>query len=275
VRRPARLKQGGEMDSVVAAPGVPLGQVTYRRDGHSVIEPVWQHAMTKPYLVADMRVSHLLRQSVPYIELAEALTLPSSSELQFDPVSKDIQVVGRDVLYGTAAGPVVPSSVTPGQWGNDDQNDELGPADHHDDPAPRVELRTYQLADAAGNTLSLLLKVHTTHHQLQARIVSLQYNGAAAASVARNTERFDWQVDDEHASGLSHLEQQVRLGTGKDHQLAHADFNARENVTRIAIQASGKPAVRVTKPGLALLQTNTSKGTLSITYRQTSKRRSE
>ena len=150
------------------------------------------------------------------------------------------------------------------EWGKDDEDPELGDADHHDDDTPRVEMRTYKIMDAAGNTLSLVLKVHATRHQLQANVVSLQYNGAAPLKIGQNAERFEWEMD-EHGS-LRHLEQQVRLGTGRDRQSTQADFNAHKNETRIEVEAAGKPDVHVTKPGLVLLQTNTAQGTLSITY---------
>jgi hypothetical protein len=192
-------------------------------------------------------------------------TAPEAS-LQFDASSSDIQVFGHDALSGTPSGAITPSSVTPAQWGKEDEDQDLGDADHRDADAPRIELRTYKIADAAGNTLSLVLKVHMTRHQLQANVVSLQYNGAAAISVGRNTERFDRALDDEQGGKLSKLEQQVRLGTGKDRQSAQAEFKARENITRIDVEMVGKPDVDVTKPGLVLLQTNTAQATLTISY---------
>jgi hypothetical protein len=56
VRRPARLKQGGEMGTVVPVQGVPLGQVACRSDQ---IPVNWNLAGTSPHLLHEHRWCHL------------------------------------------------------------------------------------------------------------------------------------------------------------------------------------------------------------------------
>jgi hypothetical protein len=60
---------------------------------------------------------------------------------------------------------------------------------------PRVELRTYVVPDAAGNTAKLSIKVHPTRNQVQAEMVGLQYNVAAPVTVVHNAEQLHLGVD--------------------------------------------------------------------------------
>lgn len=52
-------------------------------------------------------------------------TAPEAS-IHFDPTSKDIPVFSHDALSGTPPGPVKPSSVTPAQWGKDNDGRRAG-----------------------------------------------------------------------------------------------------------------------------------------------------
>jgi hypothetical protein len=55
---------------------------TYRRAGRDILDPVWRHALTKPYLVADRTVSRVLAHPMPYFDLARRLNLPGSERLR-------------------------------------------------------------------------------------------------------------------------------------------------------------------------------------------------
>jgi hypothetical protein len=124
-------------------------------------------------------------------------------------------------------------------------------------------LRTYLLQDAAGNTLRLVLKGRTDGHELQARVVSLQVNGGTVVTPAQNTLHLRSEVD--RAGHLQQVQEEVRVGAGRDQQQGQAHFSARDNQTRIEIEGGG-PDQKVAKAGLVLLGLATHEGALRVTF---------
>jgi hypothetical protein len=61
------------------------------------------------------------------------------------------------------------------------------------------------------------------------------------------------------------LQQEARVGDGKDRQEAKAEFDARDNQTRIELERNGTEQ-KATRPGLVLLALTTNKGVLQITF---------
>jgi hypothetical protein len=160
--------------------------------------------------------------------------------LQFDPVKRDIAVFGRDGLSGTPAGPLTPSRV---------QRVPSG------DKNLRVEIRTYDLADAAGNTLQLVHSTGLMKNDAVAGIQTLQYNGGAVVRPVYNVMFFDWKLKKD---ALDDLHQEFLVISPL--QRATADWQAKDNQTLVWSLAGGQTTV----PGLFLLRLATSNGALSI-----------
>jgi hypothetical protein len=154
----------------------------------------------------------------------------------FDPVTKDLQVLGRDSLSGVLPGAVPPLSVTP-QNGNSEQ-------------------RAYRVNDLAGNTLTLVLQVKATGHQVRANIVSLQYNSGPILSVPDNELRYDWQTESNGA--LRKLDQELSLNGSADQEV-DGDFRADQNQTTITTK---HPKQTTVLPGLVLLRFASAQGQL-------------
>jgi pectin methylesterase-like acyl-CoA thioesterase len=159
--------------------------------------------------------------------------------VQFDPATKDLQVFGRDSLSGVLPGAVSPASVT-SQGGNS-------------------QLRTYAVNDLAGNTLTLVLQIQAAGHQLQAKIVSLQYNSGAILSVPDNSLRYEWQQDQNGA--IRQLNQDFKIDSGNPDQEVQADFSANQNQTVITTKHPKETSVRT---GLVLLRFASVQGQLMI-----------
>ncbi len=160
--------------------------------------------------------------------------------LQFDPAKRDIAAFGRDGLSGTPLGPLTPSRV---------QRVPSG------DKNLRVEIRTYDLADAAGNTLQLVHSVGLTKNDAVAGIQTLQYNGGAVMRPVYNVMFFDWKLKQ---NALDDLHQEFLVISPL--QRATADWRAKDNRTLVWSLAGGQTTV----PGLFLLRLATSNGALSI-----------
>jgi pectin methylesterase-like acyl-CoA thioesterase len=170
--------------------------------------------------------------------------------IQFDPVSKDIQVFGRDGLSGVPPGAIAPLSITPppGRRENDDDDDD-----------GRMERRTYRVMDLAGNTLTIVLKVKHDGSELHARIISWNYQDAQPADAPRNRFDLDWNTNRDES--LKKLEQLLSIYSGRNRQEVDADYNAARNETTIRTGDS-----RTVRPGLVLLKLTTNRGVLGIEY---------
>ena len=160
--------------------------------------------------------------------------------LRFDPVKRDIAVFGRDGLSGTAAGALTPSRV---------QRIPTGDRNH------RVEIRTFDLVDVAGNTLQLVHSVGLMKNDAVAGIQTLQYNGGAVTRPPYNVMFFDWKLKQ---NALDELHQEFLVLSPL--QRATADWRAKDNRTLVWSLAGGQTTV----PGLFLLRLATSNGALSI-----------
>src|SRR6185436_6348848 len=176
--------------------------------------------------------------------------------VQFDVATKDVQVVGRDGLSGVGSGPITPLSVSPSP-GRRGQN-------AGDNGGPR---RTYRVIDLAGNALTIILKVESDGHELEASILSWSYqngpaNGSPSFSDApRNRLAFAWQTNGD--GSLKELDQSAEINSGRDRQKVEADYNALRNQTTIKVEDSQQPIVQ---PGLVLLKLTTNQGRLDIEY---------
>ena len=188
---------------------------------------------------------------------------PPDAYLQFDPTSKDVAVYGTDALSGVPPGPVAVASVQATAWDDDDDKD-----DHHwrvnwDRDRTTTELRTYKVSDLAGNTLLLIVKVSKDDNHLRWHILSLQYQSNPALALADNHALVEWLFTEKGA--LKTLDQEVRIGRGRDSQEVDAQFESRENDTIIQVEGDGRPKP-VKKPGLDLLRLATQVGKLVIQF---------
>jgi hypothetical protein len=183
---------------------------------------------------------------------------PPEAYLQFDPVAHDIVLFGRDALSGVGPGPLVPQSIAPIDQDRDHDDDQ----DVRDNDGMGTQLRTYQVLDLAGNSLTLVAKVRMNRHQISVQVVSLQYGAGPVITLPRNRESFEWDVDD---GKLTELEQSFKIGSGEEAPRVETDFELRRNQTTIN-QAEPEPRGRLVRAGLVLLRLATSAGTLSIEY---------
>jgi hypothetical protein len=203
--------------------------------------------------------------------------------LRFDPATKDLVVVARDGTSGAAVVPVAAAAVAPATWTADDDDDDADaeagePAELRGAkatvqregglraaPPPKVELRTHRLADAAGNTLTVVVKVRKTDSELKARVISLQYNDGAPVAPERNRLHVLWLAD--RGGQLKSLVQDVSQGHGQDRETVGAVYDAKDDESLLII--SDEPRSRPTrtrKNGLVLPRLETDRGQLNIGY---------
>jgi hypothetical protein len=205
--------------------------------------------------------------------------VPISPEayLQFDPVSHDIQLLGRDTLFGLAnPGPIAPVSVTP-ILGNDhgQKGDQEGTKKSDDNSS--AESRTYLVKDLADNTLQLVVQVQKEGHDIKARVVSLQYNGGTVIEPLQDVLSWNWAVAKDGSFKV--LEQQMSLVDGSIRSAVEAHYDTRKNVTWVV---RSQPESRsddnknqkdhddveypgaVKLPGMVLLRLTSSQGHLMI-----------
>ena len=162
--------------------------------------------------------------------------------VQFDPGANDIAVFGRDTLSGPfQSGPLAPTSVT--QSGGDEEG----------------ELRAYLVADQAGNTLTVTLRVNREEQDLSVKVVRLEYNGGLAVVPTDNEAQF--RADRDRSGALRRVEQEIGLGE----ETVDAVWDARRNQTRIRVEGEDLETQTV-RNGLVLLRLATSKGNLMIEF---------
>ena len=162
--------------------------------------------------------------------------------LRFDPAKTDIAVFGRDSLSGITADALSPSSVRRVQTG--DRN-------------LRAEIRTYDLVDAAGNTLQLVDSVGLTKDDATAGIQTLQYNGGAVTRPPYSLLFFEWTLK---KNAFDTLDQTFFVSPS---QSSRATWRAKDDLTKITTVINGVET-RTTVPGMFLLRLATNKGALSI-----------
>ena len=119
----------------------------------------------------------------------------------------------------------------------------------------RAERRTYDLADAAGNTLRLVHSVGLTKDDAVAGMHTLQYNGGAVQQAAYNVLFVEWRLK---KGAYDSLVQNAFVGSPL--QSARAEWTAKDNVTRI----TSTPGGQTTVPGMFLVRLATNGGAISI-----------
>jgi YVTN family beta-propeller protein len=184
---------------------------------------------------------------------------PPEAFSQFDPVTKDVLLFGKDSLSGVPAGPVKPA-ITPaksgGRNGKEHEDDDQG--------SGGGEVRTYQISDLAGNVLSLVEDVRKQEEGLSAHIVSLQYGTAGTPAGPVNSEDYEW---DNEGGQLGEFHQTVTIGTGRDRLQVRAELKQEDGQTQTVIDVHGQQGEQhVTMPGMILLRTVTNNGKLAAEY---------
>jgi hypothetical protein len=182
---------------------------------------------------------HLLRyrstDGAANVEAAKELVvridrIPPEAVVELDPVTKELVVRGRDSGSGVGGDVLEPALVTPGVWAAGD---------------PVVaELRTYLLADAAGNGLGFELLVRESKRMVKARLVAV-----AGAAPAANALAFEWRQTEDGT--LQELEQRASVDLPLQSTQATYAHAAGETVVRID---EPRPRQKLVLPGLRLLR---------------------
>lgn len=175
------------------------------------------------------------------VESAQSLTIgidatPPEAYLAFDPVSKDVAVYGRDALSGVPGGPIAPSDSSHGT-------------------------RTYVVADRAGNTLTLVVRVEREGHELRASIVSLSYDGGAASAAGANGLSVEWSAARD--GSLRELQQSATVGRERTRSTVSAHYDAKSGRTTFGGESESRHGSQ-SVAGLVLLHLATAAGALSI-----------
>jgi hypothetical protein len=259
-------------------------QTEYNLDG-----PGWVTYAAPIKIVAEGIHTLLYRSSdvAGNVESVKSLTVRldktvPEAVLQFDPATRDIVVLGRDALSGVLQPKAVLGSVSPVQWEDDeDENglDEeeraalgpdgallLGTNGLADRSSRRAELRTYAVADTAGNVFTLVVRVQRSGAVIRARIVSLQYGGGPVRTTSDHQVGFVWTTD--RSGALRALLQRIRIGAGQEARRVTAVFIVSRDKTtlvdRLPRVGSGKRVQIHQLSGLVLIGVATDKGQLVI-----------
>lgn len=192
--------------------------------------------------------------------------------VQFDPATKDLLVYGRDALSGVPSTALVPT-ITPAvrdDASNDDDwrlQPELLPLaaqiKSEDPSTTRLEQRTYQIADAAGNTETLVMKVRRGSHSIVGQVLSIQYNGGTVTTLARNRFVAAWLAK---ADGSLAALAQALTTQGPPNSAVFAGYLGAQNQTLIVNPNAPRGQRLVFKPGLVLLRDATKTGKLVFEY---------
>lgn len=189
------------------------------------------------------------------VKVSIDITAPEAYN-QFDPVTKNVQVFGRDGGSGVPAGSINSISVVQTKWGD-------GKDDTDTDKNENVELRTYRVTDLAGNSLVLVEKVKIKGNEIKVKIVSLQYNNGQVITPDKNEKKFEFALNKDGT--LKELNQKMQVGKEKPKQNVEAKFDAKKNKTTIKVNEP-KPESNVVRSGLVLLKMATDKGKLVIEF---------
>lgn len=157
--------------------------------------------------------------------------------ISYDAQADDIVVEGRDSLSGTAPGPVAPSARVDAPW-NDFGSDV-------------AEIRTYRLADVAGNVTTLYLKVRCSPVAIEASVLGIAYDdehhrgdysrdqqysevhgeGRGRFFRQRNTLVFERLVGRTAAAPLLGVRQVVAIGEGDSRTVVRARYDVLDDYT--------------------------------------------
>jgi hypothetical protein len=159
--------------------------------------------------------------------------------LRFDPTKKDFALFGRDATSGTSAGAVAPSAIRRQSTG---------------DKNLRAENRTYDLIDAAGNTLQVVVSVGLTKDDGVAAFQTIQYKGGTVQRPSYNALFTEWKLK---KNAFDELKQTAVVTF--PNQRADAIWKAKDNQTRITT-----PSGTTIVPGMFLIRMATANGAVSV-----------
>ncbi|HYL65712.1 MAG TPA: hypothetical protein VEU72_01010 [Nitrosopumilaceae archaeon] len=191
---------------------------------------------------------------------------PPEAYNQFDPLTKNDLVFGRDALSGVQPGSVTPLSVIPTRWGDDgDKQESSDQNENQNGPNNQgnAELRTYLVSDLLGNTISLVEKVKKQDHEIDVKMVSVKYNNGVVIKLGENEKQFKWSLGKDGT--LKELDQEMKIGRDGNKQTVKAEFDSKKNKTTVTVE---KPRHETKKDfaGLVLLRMATSNGNLGIEF---------
>ncbi len=196
------------------------------------------------------------------VEVPVSAAQPLEARISFDPQAKDIIVTAV-----CNAGCLSPTTVTLTNTSPQNEGDE-GEGHHHGDDEGEGDnggvLRTYQIADSAGHTLTLQVLVQIEGHHVEAQLISFQYGSSAPVTPPENTISFSFSKNKD--GSVKNLTENIQV---EDSVNAHARFNAHKNTT--TIQFGGEDddddgGSSSTMNGLWLLGLFTSNGSLNVNF---------
>lgn len=167
---------------------------------------------------------------------------------EFDPAAKDVKLYGRDAGgSGLPTTAIAPTTVdTKGKW--DDSDDDEGAAHEKDKSA---EVRTYVVADAAGNSVTIVAKVKRTDDHVKLSVATVQLGNGSPTKPEKAKAAYEWKTD--KAGAVTRIDQRTEAASGSQRDDLTAAFDASKNQTVITAK-SPKREPKVTKPGLVIIR---------------------
>ena len=156
---------------------------------------------------------------------------------QFDPVTKNVLVYGKDNRDGNLG--IITPVIT------------------HDD---KKEIRTYTIQDHVGNKLVLVEKVNNEGKEIKVNVVSLKYNDGPIIKIKGAEKKFEWSQNKD--GSIKELEQKMTVGYDDKYKV-EAKYHSKYDQTKIE---SKYPKLKETLPGMVLLQMWTNNGNLVISH---------
>lgn len=116
--------------------------------------------------------------------------------------------------------------------------------------------------DQAGNILSLFTKftAHSTEHVLQ--LESLQYNNAAIVDLSNHRLKVNQKRDNKN----HRIYELTQVWTDKEELKLKLQYDELSDQTKILTTESGKEKIKMTVPGMKILQLQTQQGTINYKY---------
>jgi hypothetical protein len=196
--------------------------------------------------------------SVTFGPIRIDLVAPEAS-LQINTETDSVEVFAAD-----GGGAIAASSSVPTKWGKKDD-----PTVAADPKNPDAVASTYVIADAAGNTITLVVKVRDNRpngqDDLDFRIVSIQYNAGAVIDAPENHGKFSWTID-KKTGELRNLHQTLEVKTADGTFKLDANYDGKKReTTKIKLNEPG-PDTKSTAPGLVLIRLVTANGALAFDF---------
>ncbi len=212
---------------------------------------------------------------------------PLEAQITLNPTTQEIQV---NAVCNTSAGCVGPTTITnssssthPGQQavasdqadghgngkgqGNGQGNGKGEDNGHGHGKGGAMLLVTYVISDSAGHSLTLRVQEKSAGHEVQARVLSVQYGSSKPVTFSgRFHDVLSFQYSLAKDGSLKTLEEGAHIARTANVQ---AHFSADKNATTIITEAhnhddGGDNGSIVTKNGLWLLELVTSNGGLEV-----------